>query len=199
MTTDQTEQPNKPPAADKIPPAANRPLLDFTLVIGAVVVLAVAFVWWIGPGGVSVPVGGLEPGQELPEIVAEGWVNGQPPSAEQLEGKVLVVDAWFTTCPNCKTLAPELVAAYKKFHKRDVVFIGLTYEKAKRLPEIKRFLDETGIDWPNGYGALETLINLDVEYFPAVWVVGPDGRIVWNFDSPGELEDGIEQALALKR
>ena len=41
------------------------------------------------------PTGGLlGPGADAPELAAEGWINGKPPSKEQLRGKVVVVDTW---------------------------------------------------------------------------------------------------------
>jgi len=38
--------------------------------------------------------GGLEVGKEAPPIEAAGWLNGEPPTAENLKGKVVVVDVW---------------------------------------------------------------------------------------------------------
>lgn len=37
---------------------------------------------------------GLDVGKQAPEIEARGWLNGEPPSPGELEGKVVVVDAW---------------------------------------------------------------------------------------------------------
>ncbi len=37
----------------------------------------------------------LRPGDPVPEIRAEGWLNGEP-DPQQLAGKVLVVHAWAT-------------------------------------------------------------------------------------------------------
>ena len=64
---------------------------------------------------------------------------------------------------------------------------------------IEEFVSEVGIEWPNGFGASQTLLEFQAEYIPSVWVIGTDGKIVWNHDSRGTLEDGIEQALAAAR
>lgn len=84
---------------------------------------------------------------------------------------------------------------YEQFHDRGVEFIGLTSESEDSLSEVKQFLDDTGITWPNGYGARETLAGFEVTAIPAVWVIGPDGKVVWNKASSGTLEDGIRRAL----
>ena len=44
------------------------------------------------PGGGG--IGGLSVGAIAPEITAAGWINGDAPSAADMEGKVVVVDAW---------------------------------------------------------------------------------------------------------
>jgi peroxiredoxin len=145
--------------------------------------------------------GGLRPGETAPPITAAGWLNGEPPTAADVSGKVIVVDAWFAACPPCLRKAPELVELYQRFHDRGVVFIGLTPDSERDLPNVRRFLEKTGIPWPNGYGAVKTLEKFmtDGGYFPSTWVIGADGKVAWNEDSPGQLAEGIEQALSNAR
>ena len=60
---------------------------------------------------------------------------------------------------------------------------------------MESFLHKAGIKWLNGYGAYNTLQQLQASYIPAVWVIGSDGRVVWNQDSRKTLEEGNEEAL----
>lgn len=138
----------------------------------------------------------LAVGAPAPEISAEGWLNGPGPDATQLKGKVVVIDAWASWCGPCRSAAPHLVEVHKKFKDSGVVFIGLTNEDESRLDEMKDFLQGPGITWPNGYGAGPTLGKLGMTYIPSLWVIGTDGKIVWNTEAEGELEDGISRALA---
>lgn len=146
----------------------------------------------------SLQRGGLPPGEPLPEITAAGWLNGEPPDADERAGKVVVVHAWFANCPHCHREAPELVNAYRRFRDRGVVFIGLSPDDEESVESDQRFLDKFDITWPNGYGAIETLEKLftDGPRFPSLWVVGFDGRVRWNRAGGGTLEDAIERALA---
>ena len=63
------------------------------------------------------------------------------------------------------------------------------------MDDMESFLHKSGIKWLNGYGAYNTLQQLEAHYIPAVWVIGTDGRVVWNTDSRKTLEEGIEEAL----
>ena len=62
---------------------------------------------------------------------------------------------------------------------------------------MERFLRETGITWPNAYGAVETLNALGVTSIPRAFVIGRDGRVVWTDRLGGSLTDAIENALGI--
>ena len=84
---------------------------------------------------------------------------------------------------------------HKRYKNRGVVFIGLTTDNEMMMEYMESFLHKAGIKWLNGYGADNTLIQLETPYFPSVWVIGTDGRVVWNMGSRRTLEEGIEEAL----
>ena len=75
------------------------------------------------------------------------------------------------------------------------VFIGLTSDEIDSMAEIVRFLEETGVTWPNGYGATQTLADFKAHYIPAMWVINKEGTVCWNYDAPGSMENAINQAL----
>ncbi len=141
---------------------------------------------------------GIGPGQTAPPIKADGWINGEPPSPEERRDKVVVVEAWAHWCWPCLQAAPEMVALHEKFRDEDVVFIGLCSEDESVLNLSQEFVAKAGFTWPNGYGAMETLIQFGSDYIPAVWVIGRDGKVTWNtgYEDIQPLESAIAQALA---
>jgi thiol-disulfide isomerase/thioredoxin len=177
------------------------PLGTLTLIVGCAVAVAMGLALWIRGGDIGFvgdPIGGLAVGKTAPPVNAGAWLNGEPPSAESMQGKVRVVHGWFTACPVCWREAPELVRLHKKYGESQVVFLGLTPDGEDILSHIEGFLDKNGITWPNGYDARQTLIDFDVTGFPCVWVIDAQGKVVWNRDSRESLEEGIEAALAAR-
>ncbi|QDU44024.1 Thiol-disulfide oxidoreductase ResA [Symmachiella dynata] len=142
---------------------------------------------------------GLAPGAPAPAIKAVGWINGEAPTAESLEGKVVVVDAWAYWCGYCMQDAPELIALYKTYEgQEDVVFIGLTAEGEANLSDSREFVKQAGYPWPNGYGAYETMLQYGNSYLPAAWVIGRDGKVTWNLgmEHIESMKEAIDRALA---
>ncbi|MCH9653876.1 MAG: TlpA family protein disulfide reductase [Planctomycetes bacterium] len=176
---------------------------DFLLALVLVIAGATIFSAWISLSTVGPPQSNgnraqLKVGDIAPPIQAAGWVNGNPTENNELQGKVIVVDAWATWCGPCRLQAPHMVETYQKFKDQKVVFIGLTTDDEELLPEIRQWLKDTGITWPNGYGAFDSLMAFHADTIPQVWVIGIDGKVVWNVDSESKesLEQGIHRALS---
>jgi len=174
-------------------------LQTFGLFLGLAAIVACGpLLWSIGTGG-SDPRAGLAVGQPIPRISGAGWFNSAEPPETDLHGKVLVVNAWFLACPNCHRGMPDLVELHKQYGDNpDVVFIGLTPDPEDDRDEVARFLETYRVTWPNAFGAIETLIGFQAEYFPGYWVVGRDGRVVWNKSSRGSIESAIDSALSAR-
>ncbi len=145
----------------------------------------------------TIEVDQFSTGTPAPKIQVAGWLNGPGPTAEELHGKVIVVDAWAFWCGPCRRQAPELVKLYEKYKDR-VVFIGLTSEGIEADERNREFLKQTKITWPNGYGAVQTLTELKAEFIPQRWVIDRKYNLVWNENSPESIEAAIDSALAQK-
>lgn len=146
----------------------------------------------------------LATGNHIPSLDAQGWLNGEPENAD-LDSNVLVIDVWDGTCPYCSLAAPALIEANAKYRDKGVVFIGLTTASED---EARQYVDNWRFPWANGYNATATVDALKA-HAPTLFVVAPDGRILWNDDRSRwhheyanlgqQLESAIEDALAVKR
>lgn len=167
------------------------------LIALAGIVSSAPLLWQLNSG--QDETAGLEIGQPMPPFTGvTGWLNGEAPSHEDLQGKVVVVNGWFLTCPYCHKGMPDLVELHEKYQRDDVVFVGLTFETEDNLSNVKRYLEKYNSTWPNAYGARDTLLSFKAEYFPGYWIIGRDGKVVWNKSLEGRvsMDDAIEKALA---
>src|SRR5262249_39124238 len=102
---------------------------------------------------------------------------------------------WATWCPPCRAETPHLKAAFAAFgtHER-LAMVGLSLDDT---PDAARqYAAENGLGWAQGFLGLAPAqrVTTDprVAGIPAIWLIGPDGKIV----AKGLRGDAIKQALA---
>jgi thiol-disulfide isomerase/thioredoxin len=139
-------------------------------------------------------------GRILPPLDAAGWINTKGPlTAEDLRGKIVLVDFWASDCLPCVQKLPELIAFNKHYHDRGVMIIGLSEQSGPRAQLLKNFIEtREGLDWPNGYGAALAYEILGIYGTPTYLLYDQSGRSVWGGHSLDGLEDAVTALLAKK-
>ena len=109
------------------------------------------------------------------------WLNSAPLTAEQLKGKVVLIDFWTYSCINCLRTIPYVEAWAEKYKDQGLVVIGVhTPEFAfeKDIDNVKKASADLGVTYPvavdNDYAIWRAFKN---RYWPAHYFIDAQGRI----------------------
>jgi thiol-disulfide isomerase/thioredoxin len=141
-------------------------------------------------------------GKPLPAVTGMGF-DGKEMSLSALAGKSLLVYVWFTNCPPCVKIGPELVALQERYQDRGFTVVGLNADQVLKLPYDDAYRAEyaakIGVNYPNLHLTTEARAALgNVNIFPTLFLVDPPGTIVGhfvNFQSRETLSPSIEASL----
>jgi thiol-disulfide isomerase/thioredoxin len=108
-------------------------------------------------------------------------MSGRRWTAEQLRGRVVVVDFWATWCAPCWKEIPSLQAIHERWDSTRVQVIGITLDVTDRRT-LAAWLNRLRVDWPqiwerDGYDSPLTE-RFGVGALPTTLLVAPDGRVV---------------------
>jgi len=115
-------------------------------------------------------------------------------AVEAHKGKVVVLDAWSTSCPPCMKEFPNLVKMHQKYGGKEVVCMSIACDYAgikNKPPEfyrerVEKFLDKQGATFENLLASVpseELFDKMGISSIPAVYVFGRDGKLVKRFDN----------------
>jgi hypothetical protein len=142
-------------------------------------------------------------GRAPPEIPRRGtWVNASERlSLERLRGKVVVLQFAFLGCQACGWLTPWLVAWHERYAPRGLAVVYLDNGRADALDALQAAHVDQGLPFPLFHDRLgRPIADYGVRAFPCVYVLGRDGRVVWEGVATGreaEIESAVVRALAV--
>ena len=112
-------------------------------------------------------------------------------------GKVVLVNWWATWCPPCREEIPHLRAeVWDRFQGPDFTMISISREET---PEVAgAYAAEHGMAWPQAVDPDRSVYGKYASaYIPRNYVIGPDGRIV--FQSQGYEPEEFAQMIDIIR
>lgn len=130
------------------------------------------------------------------------WINSQPLTAEDLRGKVWLVDFWTYSCINCLRTLPYLQQWWSRYKDKGLILIGIhtpefAFEKDEQ--NVRQALKRLDITWPvvldNDYSNWNAYDN---RFWPAKYLVNRKGKVVYTHFGEGDYTDtemAIQQAL----
>lgn len=109
-------------------------------------------------------------------------VTGKKVRLNDLRGKVVIVDYWFTGCSACRDLTTnmkDIVAAYD--HAKDVVFVNISVDRTKEIwlngIASGKYTHENSVNlFTDGLGASHPVVsNYDFKGFPKLLLIDKNG------------------------
>ncbi|WP_333629259.1 thioredoxin family protein, partial [Stenotrophomonas cyclobalanopsidis] len=112
---------------------------------------------------------------------ATGWLNSPPLKAEQLRGKVVLIDFWTYSCINCLRAMPFVHEWERRYRDNGLVVVGVhtpefAFERDPR--NVMKAVQQLKVEYPvaldNQYSIWRAFNN---QYWPAQYFVDAQGNI----------------------
>ena len=162
------------------------------------------FLIWVGVLGVaSFRLGpqitaafGVGAGDEAFSATAFRALDGTVFSTEDLEGKVVLVNAWATWCTPCVIEMPSFQRVYDDYRDQGFLVLGVSRDQGDPSKVIN-FLEKKGITYPVAMSWDVDLGGItEVSILPTSFLIGRDGTIRHRVEG---LYTGPALRLAVRR
>jgi thiol-disulfide isomerase/thioredoxin/tetratricopeptide (TPR) repeat protein len=121
----------------------------------------------------------IEEPRSLPAIDLE-WLHGGRIGADELEGRIVVINFWGIWCGPCVAEAPQLQRFHEKYRDDPgVLFLTMDVFDSD-LDKVRTWMADNRYDYP-------VLVDDDfatrhgIRIYPTTWFAGADGRIVFEY------------------
>jgi cytochrome c biogenesis protein CcdA/thiol-disulfide isomerase/thioredoxin len=129
---------------------------------------------------------------------AVAWFNSPQLTAEELHGKVVLVDFWTYSCINCLRAVPYVRAWAEKYKAQGLIVIGVhapEFAFEKNVDNVGQAVSDLKIGYPvavdNNYAIWRAFNN---QYWPAHYFIDAKGQIRHHHFGEGDY-DGSERAI----
>lgn len=132
-------------------------------------------------------------GRLAPELDAsEGWnLPFTPFSLRALRGRLVVLELFRVDCPHCQASVARLHAIQAARFDAGVRVVGACRQPAER---IAAYVRDFRVTFPVVRVSSELMEDYEIAGYPAVFVVGGDGLVLWSGD-PTRLDDATLDRL----
>jgi peroxiredoxin len=106
-------------------------------------------------------------------------LDGRAVDLKNLNGKVVLVEFWSTTCGPCIGEMPAVKAAYEKLHPRGFEVVAISLDDKETA--LRRFIKEKDLPWPQHFDGKGWENQFAVQYgifsIPTMWLVDKRGNL----------------------
>jgi len=128
-------------------------------------------------------------------------LDGHDVRLSALRGKVVIVNFWATWCVGCKVEIPELIDAYRRYHRDGLEIVGISMDDAGD-DVVARFAKLKNVSYTivRGDAAVASAYG-GIRFMPQSFVVDRRGKIVKTFVGPPDEKelDALLRSLLRQR
>ena len=139
------------------------------------------------------------PDFEIALFENENHSKGEVFRLSEVQGRPVVVNFWFPSCPPCVAEMPDIDAAFKAHKSDGVEFVGVQLVGLDTAADGQAFVDEIGVTYALGADETGDIIrDYKVTGFPATVFIDKDQNIVrkWTgFLNAEKIEELIQEIL----
>ncbi len=121
------------------------------------------------------------------------WINSEPLTMSDLQGKVVLIDFWTYTCVNCIRTFPFLKEWHAKYAGHGLVIVGVHSPEFdfEKLPEnVARSTAESGLLYPIAQdNDFETWRAYSNRYWPAKYLIDHNGVVRYTHFGEGAYDE----------
>jgi len=152
-------------------------------------------------------IDGIENPYPAPLLLGiSSWINSPPLKLSDLQGKVILLEFWTSSCPYCRNATPYINAWYKRYHDQGLLIIGIHSPKNQEEQSralVKAAVLDSGIHYPVALdNNFETWESYNSEGWPSFYLINRKGEVVFvsygatNYDV---IENNIRYLLRLNK
>jgi len=126
-------------------------------------------------------------------------LDGQPLNFSEYRGKYVLLDFWATWCGYCIEEMPNMKAAFDAFGKdKRFAIVSLSLDSEPAAP--MKFVRNHGLVWTQGFlgdwSKDKVTKNYRVWEIPAIFLIGPDGKVLATDLRGPKIKEAVAAALA---
>ena len=128
-----------------------------------------------------------------PALALSGWLNGEV-TAQQMKGKIVVIDFWATWCGPCRAAIPHNNELVRKYGPKGVLLFGACGGgREERMAEVAK---ADGLTYPTAKVSADSVKGWEVRYWPTYAILDRKGEVRALGIKPAAVEPILEALLA---
>jgi peroxiredoxin len=120
-------------------------------------------------------------------------MSGKLYSLDDLKGKTVVLNFWFTSCGGCIMEMPDLNKLKRNFARKNVIFLAVTYDDEVK---INKFLTKHQFDYTIIPNARKMCTDYNVYGYPTSMVIDRNGIIKYiNCSIDSDIQNELTKSI----